>query len=342
VLTPLAAPASKTMKWKWEPQHQKAFAMAKKTTVKETLLAHPDFNKSFQIHADASHCQSGAVVSQEGKPTAFCSRKLNPAQTRCTAAERELLSTVDTLKEHRNMLLGQTIKVFTDHKNLVHDHFNMDRVMRWRLLLEEFGPQLTHIKGANNIVADALSGLDISEEDFSQDAFNGELAADDDEFPDEFPLSHEEIAYRQGKDKALQKKLKKDPELHQKAPHKFSDKTHKIINKGGKMYLPKALQHECAKWCHDCLMHPGETQLEFTVAQHCTWVGSHTTVQCVMKACPNCELCKKNSKKHGLLPPKPTPEIIPWHTLCMDLIGPYDFGVKNEKEPEKDAFVQLH
>jgi len=115
--------------------------------------------------------------------------------------------------------------------------------MRWRLFLEEFRPQLTYIKGANNIVADALSCLDISEEDFSQDAFNGELAADDDEFLDEFSLSYKEIAYRQGKDKALQKKLKNDAELHQKVPYKFSDRTCKIINKGGKIYLPKALQY---------------------------------------------------------------------------------------------------
>jgi len=316
--------------------------MAKKVIAKERLLAYPDFNKPFQIHAVASHYQLGAVVSQEGKPIAFCSRKLNPVQTRYTATERELLSIAETLKECRNMLLGQTIEVFTDHKNPVCKHFNTKRVMGWRLLLEEFGPQLTHIKGENNIAADALSRSDISEEDFSQDAFNGELAADDDKFPNEFPLSCKEIAYRQGKDKDLQKKLKNDPELCQKAPCKFSDKTYEIIAKGGKIYPPTASQHKCAKWCHDCLMHPGETRLEFTIAQHCTWVGLHPTVQRVIKACPNCELCKKNSKKHGLLPPKPTPEIIPWHTLCMDLIGPHDFGVKNEKEPKKDTFVQLH
>jgi len=342
VLAPLAALASETTKWNGEPQRQKAFAVAKKVTAKETLLAHPDFNKPFQIHTDASHYQLGAVVSQEGKPIAFCSCELNPAQTCCTAAERELLSTVETFKEHRIMLLGQTIEVFTDHKNLVCKHFNTERVMRWRLLLEEFGPQLTCIKGANNIAADTLSRSDISEEDFSQDACNGELAADNDEFPNEFPLSYKEIACRQGKDKALEKKLKNNPELCQKVPHKFSDKTHETIAKGGKIYLPKALQHKCAKWCHDHLMHPGETRPEFTTAQRCTWVGLHPTVQRVIKACPNCELHKKNSKKHGLLPPKPTPEIIPWHTLCADLIGPCDFGVKNEKEPGKDTFVQLH
>ena len=37
------------------------------------------------------------------------------------ATERELVSTVETLKEHCNMLLGQTIKVFTDHNNPVHE-----------------------------------------------------------------------------------------------------------------------------------------------------------------------------------------------------------------------------
>ena len=31
--------------------------------------------------------------------------------------------------------------------------------MRWRLILEEFGPELKYIKGENNVVANALSLL---------------------------------------------------------------------------------------------------------------------------------------------------------------------------------------
>ena len=94
VLAPLAALTSKTTKWKCEPQHQKAFAMAKRVIAKETLLAHPNFNEPFQIHADASHCQLGAAASQEGNPTAFYSRKLNPAQTQHMTTEGELLQSV--------------------------------------------------------------------------------------------------------------------------------------------------------------------------------------------------------------------------------------------------------
>ena len=35
--------------------------------------------------------------------------------------------------------------------------------MRWRLILKEFGPELKYIKGKHNVVADALSRLEISD-----------------------------------------------------------------------------------------------------------------------------------------------------------------------------------
>jgi RNase H-like domain found in reverse transcriptase len=73
---------------------------------KEALLAYPDFAKEFVIHTDASHTQLGVVISQQGKPIAFYSRKLKPEQTLYTTTERELLSIVETLKEFRNILLG--------------------------------------------------------------------------------------------------------------------------------------------------------------------------------------------------------------------------------------------
>ena len=81
-----------------------------------------------------------------------------------TVTEKELLSIVATLKEFRNILLGKQITVFTDHKNLTYKNFNTERVMRWRLVLEEFGPDLQYIKGERNVVADALSRLEIDDE----------------------------------------------------------------------------------------------------------------------------------------------------------------------------------
>ncbi len=60
------------------------------------------------------------------------------------------------------MLWGQSIKVYTDHKNLTRDALGLtsDRVYRWRLLLEEYAPEIVYIKGVHNTVVDPISRLD--------------------------------------------------------------------------------------------------------------------------------------------------------------------------------------
>ncbi len=60
------------------------------------------------------------------------------------------------------MLWGQDIKVSTDHKNLTRDALGLtsDRVYCWRLLLEEYAPEIMYIKGIHNTVADAILRLE--------------------------------------------------------------------------------------------------------------------------------------------------------------------------------------
>ena len=82
------------------------------------MLTFPDFNKTFNIHMDASDKQLGTALSQGGKPVAFCSRKLSSVQKHHAMTERELLTIAETSKEHRNVLLGHKICICTDHKNL--------------------------------------------------------------------------------------------------------------------------------------------------------------------------------------------------------------------------------
>ena len=85
------------------------------------MLAYPNYSEVFEIYTDASTLQLGAVITQNGKPIAFFSRKLSSAQRKYTITELELLSIVEVLKEFKGMLWGQRIKVYTDHKNLVRD-----------------------------------------------------------------------------------------------------------------------------------------------------------------------------------------------------------------------------
>ncbi len=60
------------------------------------------------------------------------------------------------------MLWGQDIKIYTDHKNLTRDARGLtsDRVHHWRLLLEEYAPEVIYIKEIHNTVADAILRLE--------------------------------------------------------------------------------------------------------------------------------------------------------------------------------------
>ena len=79
--------------------------------------------------------------------------------------------------------------------------------MRWRLILEEFGPELKYIKGENNVVADALSRLEKSP---NQEILNiSELYYNDDKDLSDSanPIYYHDISKAQVPDAKLQQKL---------------------------------------------------------------------------------------------------------------------------------------
>ena len=48
---------------------------------------------------------------------------------------------METLKEFHTIILGHRITVYTDNKNLIFENFTTERVLRWRLMLEEIAAQ---------------------------------------------------------------------------------------------------------------------------------------------------------------------------------------------------------
>ena len=81
------------------------------------------------------------------------------------------------------------------------------------------------------------------------------------------------------------------------------------------------------------LCHPGETRTEETIRQHFTWKGLRTHVKKACRTCHICQTTKKTTAKYGHLPPK-QPEVTPWETLCVDMIGPYKIERKGKKDLE--------
>ena len=46
------------------------------------------------------------------------------------------------MKDFRTILPGQKLRIYTDHQNLTCNNFNTDIVLIWRLILEEYGPDI--------------------------------------------------------------------------------------------------------------------------------------------------------------------------------------------------------
>ena len=334
-LAPLSSMTSAKVKWKWTPEMQDSFDQMKAIMAKETLVTFPDFTKEFEIHTDASKLQLGACISQGGKPVAFYSRKLQPAQTRYTTTERELLSIVETLKEFRNILLGQKIKVHTDHENLTYKNFNSDRVMRWRLYIEEYSPDLHYIKGTHNVVADALSRLEMNDTPYedTEETFLGLMECfaqkqDTDEF---HPLNYQHLKIAQDRDKTIQKLLTKPTSLYVLKEFHGGGKTTSLICHNDKIVIPGLLQKHVIMWYHTTLCHPGINRTEETIGQHLWWPKMRAHITNYVKICPLCQRNKRRQKKYGLLPPKEA-ESTPWDKLCVDLIGPYKIRRKGQDD----------
>ena len=117
---------------------------------KHAMLAYPDFEKPFDLYTDASDLQLGATLVQDGKPIGFYTRKLNSAQLNYTVGKKELLGTVEGFKAFEGILRGTEVTVHTDQMNLLYKSRPSQRMVRWRLLLEEFHPQFKHMAGVDN------------------------------------------------------------------------------------------------------------------------------------------------------------------------------------------------
>ena len=127
--------------------------------------------------------------------------------------------------------------------------------MRWRLILEEFGPELKYIKGENNAVANALSFLEMSDnqEILTISELYGYNEAD---LPDSaYPIRYHNISKVQKADAKLQQNLvsHKDYNLD---TFRGGDQNHRLICQNIKICLPAVLQNKTVYWYHEILCHP--------------------------------------------------------------------------------------
>ena len=118
-------------------------------------------------------------------------------------------------------------------------------------------------------MADALSRLQLTEKDFSKEAF----AFGGQEFPKHYPLSFSQIEHEQQRYPALLEKLAESNSKYKTEVMQYSDKKYNLITKEGKIVLPPSLQRKAVDWYHEHLLHPEEIRMELTMGQYYYFKG---------------------------------------------------------------------
>lgn len=95
-------------------------------------------------------------------PISYFSRKFNSYQVNYSTIEKEALALVWALQHFEVYLSAgiMPIVVYTDHNPLTFLHSLQNpnqRLIRWSLFLQPYALDIRHLKGKNNVMADALS-----------------------------------------------------------------------------------------------------------------------------------------------------------------------------------------
>jgi hypothetical protein len=147
--------------WKWNEKEKFAFEELKVKLIECATLKKPDFDKPFTITCDASDYSMGAVLSQEGYPIAFYSRKFNKTESNYSTYEKETLAILNAVRTWKHYL-NDKVLIESDHmplKYLKSQKNPTPKQMRWIEELEELDYEIVHKKGKENPVADALSRI---------------------------------------------------------------------------------------------------------------------------------------------------------------------------------------
>ena len=102
----------------------------------------------------------------EGKdlPIAFYSRSMTSAEKNYDTSQKELLAVIKSVEHFKQFLYGKEFVIKTDHHPLTSITTKSKpsvRLGRWLSELADYQFRIEHKKGAENILADALSRLNL-------------------------------------------------------------------------------------------------------------------------------------------------------------------------------------
>jgi transposase InsO family protein len=311
----------------WRAEHQTAFDRLKQALCEAPVLQVPDFGKEFVLVTDASDLAISAVLQQQISgglaPISYYSRVLTEAEKKYSTYKKECLAVIFGCEKCRAYLEHREFEVHCDNLALcwlLKRVKDVGRLGRWILRLAPFKFRVKHMRGVDNVVADALSRV-----------FEGACA----EAPEmacatlleSLPLVYSSLEEHQKED-SLCKDLREKIQNGQGGVDNFQ------VHNGLVCYRPKragrrrwvvlaSLKQLLFKYFHDAVLsgHLGARKTLQRIATNFWWPRMRAEIFAYVRKCELCQRAKPaQNTRVGLHSADPSSR--PMERLFIDFVGP--------------------
>jgi reverse transcriptase-like protein/integrase-like protein/chromodomain-containing protein len=312
----------------WGEKEEKAFNDIKDQFKENRILILFDYEKQIWVFTDASDYAIGAVIVQlddqgRKRPVLFYSRKLLPAERNYSTPDKELLAIVQTLKKFRHYLQGTKYPVIvkTDHQNL--KTFTTTKTLngrqaRWAEELCAYDFVIEHIKGKENVVADALSRRSDYRDKETKETETSLLINKG----ENMIVNTIKMITLENNDESLLNKIK--DESKKMNDNEALEKDEKgYLKFKGLIFVPKNLENEVLQAHHDGAEHghPGIARVMEKVQRSFYFPGMYRKTK---KYLAMCEACNRNKhtrqKPQGKMIIDENKPVRPWEYLTADFV----------------------
>lgn len=268
----------------WDENARKAFSNIKEALAQATALNYPKYAAKLTLTTDASDIAVGGILQQVtengAEPLAFFSRKLTPTERKYSAFGRELLGIYLAVKHFRYMVEGREVCIYTDHKPLtyaINSHLerHSPREARHIDFISQFTSDLRHIKGKENVPADALSRIEVAMVRGGGQTEKSEVT--EEEFRN--ALRNDEQIVKLLKNDKLNR-LSKVNELYYHHQH---DTT--------RLYVPEDVRFRTFTQLHE-MAHAGPRAMRKLIAKRYFWPGMNSDIANWARQCEACGRAK--------------------------------------------------
>ena len=168
ITLPSTSLLKKNIPFMWSEKCQLMLNYLKEVFCNKPILQFPDPNKPYVLYTDASNNTYSGVLCQlisnnkDIRPVAYFSGTFT-AQNKCwCATEKEAYAVLKSVQRFDYYFRGTKCTLQCDHKPLepfLTRGMKIAKLDRWAMLLQEFDITFVHIRGKDNILADAISRL---------------------------------------------------------------------------------------------------------------------------------------------------------------------------------------